>query len=278
MSNLDLQQILQMIVGAVSGWGLKVLSAIVLFAVGRTIAGWARRATEAALRRAKIDETLVPFVSSLAYYAVLVFVLVAVLGAVGIQTASIVAVLGAAGLAVGFALQGTLSQFAAGVMLLIFRPFKRGDFVEAGGVAGSIESIGIFVTILNTPDNVRIIVPNASVWGQTIKNYASNPTRRVDMVVGISYNDDIGIAMDAIARAMKEDDRVLRDPEPTIAVSELADSSVNLVVRPWCRREDYGSLKCDLTRRFKEELEGAGCSIPYPQHEVHLRQTSGRAA
>ncbi len=260
----------QMAVDLVTAWGLKVLAAVVLFVLGRIAAGWARRLVRRALERGKLDPTLVPFLSGLIYYLILAVVFVAVLGLVGIQTASLLAVLGAAGLAVGLALQGTLSNFASGVMLLVFRPFKAGDYIEAGGTAGSVASVGLFVTVLNTPDNVRILVPNSSVYGQTIKNYAANPTRRNDMVMGISYDDDIGVAVETIKQVLSEDSRVLQEPEPAIAVSELGDSSVNLVVRPWCTKEDYWALRFDLTRRLKERLEAAGCSIPYPQRDVHL--------
>jgi small conductance mechanosensitive channel len=206
------------------------------------------------------------------------FVLIAVLGMVGIQTASMIAVLGAAGLAVGLALQGTLANFASGVMLLIFRPFHKGDFIEAAGAAGSVESVGIFVTTLNTPDNVCVVLPNSTVWGQTIKNYATNPTRRVDLVMGISYDDNIGTAIETITRVLENEPRVLEEPAPMVAVSELADSSVNLVVRPWCTKEDYWGVYFDLTRTLKEELEASGCSIPFPQTDVHLHRVSDSAA
>jgi small conductance mechanosensitive channel len=171
-------------------------------------------------------------------------------------------------------MQGTLSNFAAGVMLLIFRPFKVGDFVDAGGVAGSVVEIAIFSTTLHSPDNIRITVPNSSIYGTVIKNFTANDTRRNDMVVGISYDDDIGKAIEVLQRVVTADDRVLKDPAPMIAASELADSSVNLVVRPWCKKEDYWTLRCDLTRKMKEELEAAGCSIPFPQTDVHLHKAS----
>jgi small conductance mechanosensitive channel len=204
------------------------------------------------------------------YYLLLAFTIIATLGMVGVQTASIIAVLGAAGLAVGLALQGTLSNFAAGVMLLIFRPFRVGDYVEAGGTAGSVKAIGVFSTTMTTPDNVQIVVPNSMVWGQTIKNYAFNDTRRNDMLVGISYNDDIGKAFATIHTILDADERVLSEPAAVVAVSELGDSSVNIVVRPWCKKEDYWDLRFDFLRSIKEQLEAAGCSIPYPQRDVHV--------
>jgi len=246
--------------------------------IGRMIAKSIRKGMRKALERGKMDPTLVPFVSSLTYYLIMAFVLIAVLGMVGIQTASMIAVLGAAGLALGLALQGTLANFASGVMLLIFRPFQKGDFIEAAGTAGAVDTIGIFSTTLNTPDNVRIVMPNSTVWGQTIKNYATNPTRRVDLVMGISYDDNIGNAIETITRVLDNEPRVLKDPAPVVAVSELADSAVNLVVRPWCAREDYWGVRFDLTRTLKEQLETAGCSIPYPQTDVHLHKVPDSAA
>jgi len=252
-----------------------VVGAIVVLLVGMAVARLARRGLTAALRRRSVDATLIPFLGSMAYYLILAFVVVAVLGFFGVQVASLVAVLGAAAFAVGLALQGTLSNFAAGVMLLLFRPFRIGDYVDVGGTAGSVVEIGIFSTRLNTPDNVAVVVPNASIWGQTIKNYAANDTRRNDMVVGVSYGDDLGKAQATMLQVLRSDERVLKDPEPVVAVSELGDSSVNLVVRPWCKKEDYWTLRFDLTRRLKEELEAAGCSIPFPQRDVHLFREDG---
>jgi small conductance mechanosensitive channel len=276
-TGFNLDGIVAMIADMVAAWGLKVLGAIVVFIVGRIIAKWARRAMTRFLERGNVDNTLVPFLTGMTYYLLMAFVVVAVLGMMGIQTASMIAVLGAAGLAIGLALQGTLGNFASGVMLLVFRPFRVGDFIEAAGTAGSVEAISIFTTRLNTPDNVGIVIPNSAVWGTTIKNYAANNTRRIDLVAGISYDDDIGLAIRTIEQ-MLLDPRVLKDPAPTIAVSELADSSVNLVVRPWCNRDDYWGLRFDLTRRIKEDLEKAGCSIPYPQQDVHMHEVKPTAA
>ncbi len=255
-------------------WGIKVVGALAVLIIGWLAAKWIRSSLRKAMSKTKMDATLVPFLSSMVYYLVLAFVVIAVLTMFGIQTTSLIAVLGAAGLAVGLALQGTLSNFAAGVMLLIFRPFKVGDYVDAGGVAGSVMEIAIFSTTLHTPDNVRITVPNGSIYGAVIKNYSFNATRRNDMVMGVSYGDDIGKAIGTIQRVLDSDERVLKDPAPVIAVAELADSSVNLVVRPWCAKEDYWNLRFDLTRRMKEELEAAGCSIPFPQTDVHLHQVA----
>jgi small conductance mechanosensitive channel len=276
-TGFDLNAIVAMMTDMVAAWGLKVLGAIVVFVIGRIVAKWARRAMTRVLKKSNLDDTLVPFLTGMTYYLLMAFVVVAVLGMMGIQTASMIAVLGAAGLAVGLALQGTLGNFASGVMLLVFRPFRVGDFIEAAGTAGSVEAISIFTTQLNTPDNVRIVIPNSAVWGSTIKNYAVNDTRRIDLVAGISYDDDIGLAIRTIEQ-MLQDPRVLKDPAPMVAVSELGDSSVNLVVRPWCNRGDYWGLRCDLTRKIKEDLEKAGCSIPYPQQDVHMHEVKPTAA
>ena len=191
------------------------------------------------------------------------------LGNFGVETASLVAVLGAAGFAVGFALQGSLSNFAAGVMLLVFRPFRIGDFVDAAGVSGVVRELRLFTTVLTTPDNIRVIVPNGKIFGDTIKNFTAEDLRRVDMVVGIGYGSPIDKAKRLMAELLAADPRVLKDPAPQIAVAELADSSVNLVVRPWCKKEDYWDLKFDFTHKVKESFDAQGIEIPFPQHVVH---------
>ncbi len=251
-------------------WGLRVLGALAVFAIGQMINKSVRKGLIRVFDGTEMDETLEKFLVSLVYYGILTLVLLAAINIAGVPTTSFLAVLGAAGLAVGLALQGTLSNVAAGVMLLLFRPFRVGDYVDAGGTAGTIESLGLFATKLNTPDNVHIIVPNAEIYGGTIKNYSHNPIRRNDLVVGISYDDDIDLAMATIRSVLDGEERVLEDPEYQVAVSEMADSSVNLVVRPWCNASDYWALRFDLTRTLKERLEAAGCSIPYPQRDVHL--------
>jgi small conductance mechanosensitive channel len=278
MNGIDLEQTLTALVNLATAWGLKLIGAIAVLVIGRWIAGWTRRLVRRLMTRGDVDATLVPFVAGMAYYLILAFVAVAGLGMVGVQTASMVAVLGAAGLAVGLALQGTLSNFAAGVMLLIFRPFRVGDYIEAGGTAGTVGAVGLFATTLNTPDNVRIVVPNGAVYGNTIKNYAANDTRRNDMVVGISYDDDIDQAVDVVREVLHNDPRVLPDPAPVVAVSGLGDSSVDIVVRPWCKKDDYWDLRFHLMQTLKEQLETAGCSIPYPQRDVHVFQPSSPSA
>jgi len=263
-----------------AGWALvvanyrPVLAALIILVIGRMVAGWARMITRKGLTRGEVDATLVPFVAKLVYYAVLAVVVIAALNRLGVATTSVVAIFGAAGLAVGLALQGTLANFASGVMLLIFRPFSIGDFVDAGGTAGTVMEIGIFATTLKSPDNIKIIVPNSQISSATISNYNGNDTRRVDLVMGIGYDDNIQTAVDTIRRIVTAHELVLADPEPQIAVSNLGDSSVDLVVRPWCKTEDYWTLRFDLNRSLKEGLEAAGCSIPYPQRDVHMYQVA----
>lgn len=272
MENMNLQHIWDQAAGLISTWGLSVVGAVVVLVLGLFAAkigrGWSRRT----LRRTKLDETLIPFISSLVYYMILAFVLIAVLGLFGIPTTSFIAVLGAAGLAVGLALQGTLSNFAAGVMLLIFRPFRKGDYVEAGGQEGVVREIGVFASSLDTLDNVSIVLPNSAIWGGTIKNFTSNTLRRNDMVIGISYGDDISVAKDIITQVLAADPRVVKDPEPLIAVKDLGESSVDLLIGPWCSPDDYWGLRFDLFEKIKLALEKGGCSIPFPQHDVHLFQ------
>lgn len=273
-STFDVDKITAAVGEIVSTWGLRVVGALVVLVIGFIVCKMIRASVRRALQRTKLDATLIPFISAMVYYLLLTFVILAVLSLFGIQTTSFIAVLGAAGLAVGLALQGTLSNFASGVMLLVFRPFQVGDYVEAGGTAGSVKEIGVFSTTLGSPDNVKIVVPNSAVYGSIVKNYSANETRRNDMVFGIAYTDDIGKAIEVISRVLGSDERVLKDPEAVIAVGELADSSVNILVRPWCKGADYWALRFDMTRKIKEELEAAGCSIPFPQNDVYLHQVS----
>ncbi len=276
--NVGMQNAVNSAVDILSSWGLNVIGAIALLIVGRMIAGWVRRGVTKALTKANADASLIPFFSSMAYYLVLAVVLIAVLNLFGIETTSLIAVFGAAGLAIGLALQGTLSNFAAGVMILVFRPIRVGDFVEVAGQAGKVAEISIFSTLMNTADNIRITIPNAHIYGDVVKNYSSNPTRRIDLVMGIGYGDDIGTAISIIKRVITADERTLSDPAPLVAVSALGDSSVNLVVRPWCKESDYWPLRFDLTRKLKEELEAGGCSIPFPQRDIHVLEFPGKSA
>jgi small conductance mechanosensitive channel len=270
MQEFDVGTVVNQSIDVLASWGLKVLGAIAVLLIGRMIASWGRKLTRRTLERAGVDETVVPFAARLVYFLIMVFVLLAVLGLFGIPTTSIIAVLGAASLAVGLALQGTLSNFAAGVMLLIFRPFEVDDYIEVAGHAGTAKTIGVFATTLNTIDNVQITIPNGKVYGEAIKNYTANDIRRVDLIASVAYDDDLQTANDTLMGILEADDRVLDDPAPTVAVSELGASSVDFVVRPWCRAEDYWDVRFDLTRRIKESLEEAGCSIPFPQQDMHV--------
>jgi small conductance mechanosensitive channel len=264
------------VVAIVTEYGLDVIGAIAILIIGWIASKWAHGAVSKALNRSdKVDAMLTGFFASLAKYLVLIFTGLMVLSQFGVQTASLIAVLGAAGLAIGLALQGTLSNVAAGVMILIFRPFKIGDYVEVAGQAGTVKAVTLFISELSTPDNVQIIVPNSQVWGSSVVNYSFHDTRRVDLALGISYEDNIEMAVAAINQTIGADDRVLKDPEPMVAVSELADSSVNFVIRVWCDAADYWALKFDMTRALKEKMDSEGISIPYPQQTVHMIQQSG---
>ncbi len=252
-------------------YGLNILGAILILIIGWIIAGWARKFVARILNKSdKIDIALTSFLSSAVRYIILIFTIIAVLGKFGVETTSLVTILGAASLAIGLALQGTLSNVAAGVMLLIFRPFKVGDFINAAGHAGSVKNLGLFVTEMATGDNVQIIVPNSQIWGASVQNYSAHATRRVDMVIGIGYDDDIDNAIAEIGGVIDADDRAMKLPEASIFVGELADSSVNIVVRVWTESGNYWPLKAALTKNIKHKFDEKGISFPYPQQDVHL--------
>lgn len=251
-------------------YGLNVVGAIVILIVGRIIAGIAKKVIENIMTKNKVEQTLTSFVTSISYFAIMTFVIIAAIKNLGIQTASFVAVLGAAGLAIGLALQGSLSNFAAGVLMIIFKPLKVGDFVEAGGATGVVEEVGIFTTVIKTPDNKKIIVPNSKVTGDNILNYTANGTRRVDMVAGVSYSDDIDKVRRVLSDILAEDDRVLKEPAPMIGLLEMADSSVNFTVRPWVKAEDYWDVFFDTQEKIKKRFDAEGISIPFPQQDVHI--------
>jgi len=253
-------------------YGLKVLAAIVIFFVGRWLAQVVKRLTERIMTKNKIEPTLISFVSNLIYIALLVFVVVAAINQIGVQTTSFIAVIGAAGLAIGFALQGSLSNFAAGFLLILFRPFKVGDYIEGAGVAGVVEEIQVFVTQLKTPDNKTVIIPNSKLTGDNIINYSAKDTRRVDLVIGVSYDADLTRVRDLLNEIVSADDRILKDPPPQIAVSELAESSVNFVLRPWVNTADYWNVFFDTTEAVKRRFDAEGIGIPFPQRDVHLFQ------
>ena len=267
---MDSSNILPKLQELVAFYGLKIVAAIVIFIVGRWVARALKRLTVRMMTKAEIDETLISFVGNLTYVVLLIFVIIAALNQLGIQTTSFIAIIGAAGLAIGLALQGSLANFAAGVLMIIFRPFKVGDYVEAAGVAGVVEQVQIFTTQLKTPDNKTIIIPNASVTGGTITNFSAKDTRRVDMVIGVGYGDDLKKVREILEDILAKDDRILKDPEPTIGVMELADNSVNFAVRPWVKSEDYWGVYFDSTETVKRRFDEEGISIPYPQRDVHL--------
>jgi len=251
-------------------WGINIGFALVIFVVGRIVAGIIITVVEKLLVKAKMDKILVHFVSSILNAVLLLFIIVAALDQLGVDTTSLIALLGAAGLAVGLALQGSLQNFAAGVMLIVFRPFKAGDFVEAGGTSGVVEKINTFNSVFRTGDNREVIIPNGAIYGGTITNFSARATRRIDMVFGIGYGDDIRKAREVIREVMEADARILKDPAPLIAVGELGESSVNFNVRPWVNSGDYWDVRFDLTERIKLAFDANRISIPYPQMDVHL--------
>ena len=250
-------------------WSINIAMALAIFIVGKFIVNLLTDLLIKVLGKSKMDVILIDFVSSIFKAILLLFVVIAALDRLGVNTTSLIALLGAAGLAVGLALQSSLQNFAAGVMLIVFRPFKAGDFIEAAGTAGVVESISIFSSTLRTGDNKEVIVPNGKIYGDIITNYSKRDTRRIDMVVGVSYDDDIKKVSDLLHKIVTSDERVLADPAPVIAVSELADSSVNFVVPPWVRTSDFWAVKWALTEQVKLQFDANDISIPFPQQVVH---------
>jgi small conductance mechanosensitive channel len=256
-------------------FGLKLVTALIIFIIGRWVARRLAGLVEKGMTKAGTDSTLTGFLRNIIYIGLLTFVILAAIAQLGVQTTSFIAVLGAAGFAVGLALQGSLANFAAGVLIIIFRPFKSGDFVEAGGVAGVVENIQIFTTTMRTGDNKTIIIPNGQITSGTIVNYSTKDTRRVDMVIGVGYGDDLDKVRRVLEEILKEDERVLEDPAPTIGVLELADSSVNFAVRPWVKSADYWPVYFALHEKVKKRFDKEGISIPFPQQDVHIHQVAG---
>ncbi|MBM7037921.1 small-conductance mechanosensitive channel MscS [Vibrio sp. 188UL20-2] len=254
------------------GYGVNIITAILILLIGNLVAKGVGRSIGKLLTKRKLDPAVVEFLSAMVRYLLFVIFLIAALGRIGVQTASVVAVIGAAGLAVGLALQGSLSNFAAGVLIVGFRPFKSGDYVEVGGVAGSVEAIQIFQTVLKSPDNKMVVVPNAAVIGGAITNYSRHDTRRIDHVIGVSYSADLKKTKEVIHKILEADERILKEPGIQIGVVALADSSVNFVVRPWVRTEDYWNVYFDTLQAIKEGLDGEGIEIPFPQMDVHLNK------
>lgn len=252
-----------------------VVAAIVIYLVGRIVVRILTGLLEKGMTRAKVDATLASFLSNIARYVLITFVILMALQSLGVDTTSLAAIMGAAGLAVGLALQSSLSNFASGVMIILFKPFRVGDFIEAAGVSATVESISIFSTLMKTGDNKQITVPNGSIYGGNIINYSIKPTRRIDMVVGCGYNDDLRAVKAFLTILVETDERILKDPAPVVAVSELADSSVNFVVRPWVNSADYWAVLWDLNERVKLGFDERGFNIPYPTQDVHVHQAAG---
>lgn len=251
-------------------WGTHILLAALIFFVGKAVINLLIKLLKKGLNKAPVDPMLANFVVSVSRALLLLIVIIATLSQLGVNTASLIALIGAAGLAIGLALQNSLQNFAAGVLLLIFKHFKVGDFVEIGGKMGTVESVGIFSTTLRTGDNKTLIMPNGAIYSGSITNYSTKPTRRVDMTFGIGYDDDIKKAKAILEQLVQEDERILEDPKPTIALSELGDSSINFIVRPWVNSSDYWGVFWDMNEKVKLAFDEAGISIPYPQMDVHL--------
>ena len=274
--NIDIQQLITILVTWIREYSPKLIAAILVLVIGKMVAKKISTLISGLMKKNKVDVTLVGFLESIIYYALLIIVVIAAAGQLGINTTSFLTIVGAAGLAIGLALKDTLSNFASGVMLILFAPFRVGDVVNAGGVVGKVEKLTVFNTIIHTPDNQKVIVPNSNITSDVITNITANPTRRVDLVVGIGYEDSIPKAKEILKRLVSEDKRILSDPAPTIAVSELGDSSVNFVVRPWVKKEDYWDVYFSLTENVKLTFDEEGISIPYPQTDVHLFHEKGK--
>lgn len=248
--------------------------AAMIYYIGKIVAHILSRIAERAMLRARVDELLVKFLTNILYTAMLIAVVMAALKQLGIDVTSMTAILAAAGFAIGMALQGSLGNFASGVMLIVFRPFKKGDFVEAGGTKGIVEQIEIFNTVLRTPDNIKVIVPNGAITSGVISNYAANPKRRIDLVIGCCYSDDILAVKQLLNDIIDDEPRVLTDPEPVVAVGELAESSINFLVRPWVKTEDFGAVKYDLTERIKLGFDQNGFNFPFPSRDVYVHKST----
>ncbi len=271
---IDLNQLASTLQETGVDFALRLITAVAIFYIGRAIANLLTRALRRVMQKSDVDKTLETFICNLVRIALLAFVIIAAIGALGIQTTSIIAVLGAAGLAVGLAMQGSLSNLAAGVLIVLFRPYKVGDYIEAAGIGGTVQSVQILTTILRTPDNKRIIIPNSQIMNAAITNYSANDTRRIDLVVGVSYGDDLDKVRATLEELISAEERILRDPAWTIAVAELADSSVNFYVRPWVKTDDYWPVRFELTEAIKKRFDEVGIAIPFPQQDVHLHKAS----
>ena len=262
------------IVGMLTTGAINLVIALVIFIVGKWLARRVQNAFEKLLRNRAVDDVLVDFLGTIVFALIIIAAVIAAVDTLGIPATSFVAVLGAAGLAIGLALKDSLSNFASGVMLVLFRPFAKGDFVDAGGILGTVDEIQLVSTILTTPDNKQIIVPNSLMYGSAITNYSAKDTRRVDMVIGVGYDDDLKVAANVLKKVCEDHPKVLGEPETKIFINNLGDSAVDFVVRPWVKSEDYWGVLADVLETSKVELEAAGCNIPYPQTDVHLHQVN----
>ncbi len=267
---METDEILGVIQESGTDLALNIIAAIAIFFIGRWVIKLLHRLLVRGLEKAKVEPILIKFLGNIVYTVLLIFVILAAVNQLGVQTTSLIALLGAAGLAVGLALQGSLANFAAGVLLIIFRPYRVGDYIEGAGVAGTVDEVQIFTTILNTPDNRRVVVPNGQMMSGTITNYSSHPTRRVDLVASVSYDDDSDKVRAVLQEIVASDERVLPEPAPNIRMVAHADSSVDWIVRPWVKTEDYWGLYWDLTEKIKRRFDEEGITIPYPQRDVHL--------
>lgn len=261
-------------VGILTTAATSLVIALVIFVVGKWVAKWARNTLKKLLNKREVDPVLVDFLGTIVYTLIIIAAVIAAVDSLGVPATSFLAILGAAGLAIGLALKDSLSNFASGVMLVLFRPFTKGDFVDAGGIVGTVDKIDLVSTVLTTPDNKQIIVPNALMYTSAITNYSAHDTRRVDMVIGVGYGDDLKLAAEVLAKVCSDHPKVLAEPVTKIFINNLGDSSVDFVVRPWVKSEDYWGVLAEILETSKVELEAAGCNIPFPQRDVHLHQVS----
>ena len=265
-----MEQVIAKVQELISVFGLKIIAAIAIYVLGQWVAKFLKKLSVKVMTKSKVEPTLISFLAHVIYAALLVFVILAALGQLGIQTTSFIAVIGAAGLAVGLALQGSLSNFAAGVLMIIFRPCKVGDLIEAAGVLGTVEEIQIFTTQISTPDNRVVIIPNSKLTSDNIINYTAKPARRIDLVYGVSYSENIDKVREVISDVLSQNNSILGNPPPTIALLEMADSSINFAVRPWVKPVDYWDVYFDINERMKKRFDAEGINIPFPQRDVHI--------
>lgn len=258
------------IIGYATEYGLNILFAVLIFIIGKFVAKKVVAVAKASMKKSKLDEMLVDFIGNILYGVLIAFVIISAISRLGIETTSIAAIFAAAGLAIGLALQGSLANFAAGVMLIFFRPFTKGDFVEVSGTSGSVKEVSIFNTVLNTPDNKIVIIPNGSVTGGNIINYSTQSTRRIDLVMGCGYDDDIKKVKEILTNILNENEKILENPAPAVSIKELADSSINFNVRPWVKTADYWTVYSEIIEQVKLRFDAEGISIPYPQRDLHV--------